>query len=335
MMRPSGLHNGRGAASPSARSRRTRSKHDRHAKYCGIFNAGMKGQWAENRGYLELFACLHEQYKVAVDGCPLIAAGSHFNRLAFVEYDDVLARALEQRLRDRGVGPDRALVITGDANDPAVLQDALDFLPRPGLGFCFVEALAEELGREAVVNGDHAKRRNARERLPVIAESEPLELTTRSPGSPAAVRPALALTAAEEVETIRRVLLEAATSTSRETWVTCTCPECGKSFRQEVSVPDHGARIKAVETLLREGLGRVGEAEVVEPKAPTSIAEVQALSWNELSPSLLPVRPGDPRSRRSRRRGAPHGAPAWEPESRAALSRLSPRRLSLSDPTSI
>ena len=89
-------------------------------------------------------------------------------------------------------------------------------------------ALADELGPETVVNGDHAKRRNARQRLPVIAESEPLELTSRRPSSPTAVRPALALTAAEEVETIRRVLLEAATSTTRETWATCTCPECGK-----------------------------------------------------------------------------------------------------------
>ena len=66
------------------------------------------------------------------------------------------------------------------------------------------------------------------------------------------MRPALALTAAEEVETIRRVLLEAATSTTRQTWATCTCPECGKGFRQEISVPDHGARIKAVETLLEK-----------------------------------------------------------------------------------
>jgi hypothetical protein len=33
-----------------------------------------------------------------------------------------------------------------------------------------------------------------------------------------------------------------------------------------------------VETLLREGLGRVGETEVVEPKIPRSIAEVQALA---------------------------------------------------------
>jgi hypothetical protein len=99
---------------------------------------------------------------------------------------------------------------------------------------------------------------------------------------PSAVRPALALTAAEEVETIRRVLLEAATSRSRESWATCTCPECGKSFRQQLSVPDHGARIKAVETLLREGLGRVGQAEVANPRMPASAAEVEALSWSEM-----------------------------------------------------
>jgi hypothetical protein len=91
-----------------------------------------------------------------------------------------------------------------------------------------------------------------------------------------------ALTAAEEVETIRRVLLEAATSTTRETWATCTCPECGKGFRQEIAVPDHGARIKAVETLLREGLGRVGEAEVAEPRMPSTVAEVEALNWGEM-----------------------------------------------------
>jgi hypothetical protein len=79
------------------------------------------------------------------------------------------------------------------------------------------------------------------------------------------------------------VLLEAATSTTRETWATCTCrPECGKSFRQESSVPDHGARIRAVETLLRKGLGRVGEAEIPEPQMPTSVAEVDSLSWEEM-----------------------------------------------------
>ena len=132
------------------------------------------------------------------------------------------------------------------------------------------------------MNGDHAKRRSARQRIPVEAETEPLELRSHTSDRPSSVRPALALAAAEEVETIRRVLLEAATSTTRESWATCTCPECGKGFRQEISVPDHGARIKAVETLLREGLGRVGEAEVAEPRMPATVAEVEALSWSEM-----------------------------------------------------
>lgn len=38
------------------------------------------------------------------------------------------------------------------------------------------------------------------------------------------------------------------------------------------------ALVKAVETLLREGLGRVGEADVAEPRMPTSAAEIDALS---------------------------------------------------------
>jgi hypothetical protein len=117
----------------------------------------------------------------------------------------------------------------------------------------------------------------------VVAESEPLELTSPMSVRPSAVRPALALTAAEEVETIRRVLLEAATNTTRESWATCSCPECGKSFRQEISVPDHGARIKAVETLLREGLGRVGEAGEAQPATlPLDAAGIEKLSWSQM-----------------------------------------------------
>jgi hypothetical protein len=88
---------------------------------------------------------------------------------------------------------------------------------------------------------------------------------------------------AEEVETIRRVLLEAATSTSRESWATRTCPECGKGFRQEISVPDHGARIKAIETLLREGLGRVGEADAAGWTLPSTLEDLRSLTWSELN----------------------------------------------------
>jgi hypothetical protein len=146
--------------------------------------------------------------------------------------------------------------------------------------------------------------------VPVIAESEPLELNT---SSPSAVRPALALTAAEEVETIRQVLLEAATSTTRETWATCTCPDCGKGFRKEISVPDHGARIKAVETLLGEGLGRVGEADGVEPKN---------LSWDELNLFFALSHASEIHAVVDRGEDALRSKlESWEPESRAALSR--------------
>ena len=149
-----------------------------------------------------------------------------------------------------------------------------------------------------------------------------MNLHTRSASLPSAVRPALALTAAEEVETIRRVLLEAATSTTRETWATCTCPECGKSFRQEISVPDHGARIKAIETLLREGLGRVGEAEIVEQRMPTTADQVKDLSMDELALVIAlscaneiraVVHQGDSALRMELER--------WEPDTRETLTR--------------
>ena len=81
--------------------------------------------------------------------------------------------------------------------------------------------MAEELGYDFVANGGQTKRQSARQREPVIAESEPLELSPGAfPAAPSGVRQALALAVAEEVETIRRGLLEAATSTTRERWAT-------------------------------------------------------------------------------------------------------------------
>ena len=57
---------------------------------------------------------------------------------------------------------------------------------------------------------------------------------------------------------------------------------CGKGARQAISVPDYGARIKAIETSLREGIGRVGEEQVPGPRTPTSVAELRTLSSEEL-----------------------------------------------------
>ena len=167
----------------------------------------------------------------------------------------------------------------------ARLRDGTRCLSVPTAGdLCAHHArCADEQGREAVLNGDGSKRRSARFRTPVAAETEPLQPAQPSSPLPSSVRPALAVTAAEEVETIRRVLLEAATNTTRDSWATCTCPECGKSFRQEILVPDHGARIKAVETLLREGLGRVGEAPEGPPATlPRDPEDIEKLSWSQM-----------------------------------------------------
>lgn len=120
-----------------------REKLDRHGRYCGIFNGGMRNLWPDNRGYLELFAGPGRLIESGeeLDGCPLIAAASapEFNKLAFVEWEPELAAALEQRLRAKGLGEDHTHVVCGDANDPEVLRRAMDFLPAPGLIFCFID----------------------------------------------------------------------------------------------------------------------------------------------------------------------------------------------------
>ena len=48
-------------------------------------------------------------------------------------------------------------------------------------------------------------------------------------------------------------------------------------------MPDHGVRIKALETLLREGLGRVGEAAEAQPATlPLDEVGVEKLSWSQV-----------------------------------------------------
>ena len=89
-----------------------------------------------------------------------------------------------------------------------------------------------------------------------------------------------------------------------------------------ISVPDHGARIKAVEALLREGLGRVGEAEIVEPRMPTTVDEAKALSMDELALVIaMSMRERDPRCRRAGRWRAQRELQRWEPGTRETLAR--------------
>jgi three-Cys-motif partner protein len=121
----------------------THEKFDRHRRYCSIFNGGMRKHWPDNRGYLELFASsgIALDGRDEVEGCPLNAAmcDPPFQRLAFVEFSEPLAAALEERFRRRGIGPDRVRVFLGDANNPDVLAEAMSFLPKPGLNFAFID----------------------------------------------------------------------------------------------------------------------------------------------------------------------------------------------------
>jgi hypothetical protein len=77
--------------------------------------------------------------------------------------------------------------------------------------------------------------------------------------------------------------MDAATHTTRPVWATAACPECGARFRQEVHVPDHKACVAAVEVLLREGLGRPGQAqEPPAPRLPESAAAIASMSWQDM-----------------------------------------------------
>ena len=77
---------------------------------------------------------------------------------------------------------------------------------------------------------------------------------------PALVRPGLAATAAEGLETIRAALLEAA-NVDKKTFVTIACKRCSRQGRYEVEVADTRSRVAAIQLLLNEGLGRAPQAE--------------------------------------------------------------------------
>lgn len=186
--------------------------------------------------------------------------------------------------------------------------------------FCaYHAALAAELGAEPVSNGSPVKRRNARERLPVIAESEPLQLNAGPQGLPSAVRPALALTAAEEVETIRRVLLEAAPARRARRGRPAPAPSAARAFARRSPSPTTAPGSRRS----RPSFARVlGESEVVEPKMPSSAEEVENLSWDELNLVFAMSHASEIRA------VVEHGDEAlrlevgrWEPEARAAVAR--------------
>jgi hypothetical protein len=180
----------------------------------------------------------------------------------------------------------------------AVLRDgrACERTVVAGSEFCVHhERLLAEHGADALKQG-LPRRKQARGRWqPTIIAVSADESTEGSASSdrrsadPSTVRPRLAEAAAENVDDIRRTLLDAATSASKPAWVEFECTDCGNRKRVEVPVPDVRARVAAIELLLREGLGRPAQAEEPPtlPRIPETKAEIEALGWEELKALAL------------------------------------------------
>jgi hypothetical protein len=168
-----------------------------------------------------------------------------------------------------------------------------------GSEFCVHhDRLLAEHGAEALKQGLPRRKQARSSWQPTIVTTSSDETEASSNGltaherravDPATVRPRLAEAAAQSVEDIQRTLLDAATSASKPAWVEFECSDCGKRKRVEVPVPDVRARVAAIELLLRQGLGRPGQAEEPPalPRIPETKAEIEALGWEELKALAL------------------------------------------------
>jgi hypothetical protein len=117
----------------------------------------------------------------------------------------------------------------------------------------------------------------------IVVSSAGAAACARRSTDPSTVLPRLAEAAAENVDEIRRTLLEAATAASKPAWVEFECSDCGNRKRVEVPIPDVRARVAALELLLREELApRRRTNQPPCHHCPRSEAEARALDWDQL-----------------------------------------------------
>lgn len=106
--------------------------------YQGIFANGMKGKWG-SLGYVDLMAgpgrCLDRHTRDEYDGSPVRSLSAPFTHRVFVELDAECAAALRSRVGDP------SLVIQGNCNDPAVIEQVRDRIPSNALTLVFIDNL--------------------------------------------------------------------------------------------------------------------------------------------------------------------------------------------------
>ena len=109
-----------------------------------------------------------------------------------------------------------------------------------GTEFCqFHGRLVAEHGVEALKAGAHLPAPRKRVVQTSVVAEETVQAAGNGSGAldPASVRPQLAVAAAESLDDIRRVLLEAATGANKNLWATINCKHCGRAGRYEITVP--------------------------------------------------------------------------------------------------
>lgn len=176
---------------------------------------------------------------------------------------------------------------------PAVLADG--FTPcgnkrRPASEFCD-RHLAEAEAFTAVIATDGLSDRS----LEVLSDDEGPALAVAT----SQVRGRLADDLAGSYALIEQTLRGAMGSTKG---VRMKCPECNKPI--QVAAPDHATRLKAVESWFELGYGRPAVAPTRETEsvlgAETTLAELEALTMDQLAAYVWVTESADERARRRR-----------------------------------
>ena len=112
------------------------------ARYCHIFNTGMKGRW-NVRTYIDLFSgpgkCVIEGTDEELDGSPLVAIGCEvpFTHYIFNDIEPTAIEALRDRIGSLGFPKAAINYFSADCND--VIADILQQLPKASLDFCLID----------------------------------------------------------------------------------------------------------------------------------------------------------------------------------------------------
>ena len=148
-------------------------------------------------------------------------------------------------------------------------------------------ALAQEYGEERVRAGRVPRRKRATVALvPVKGAPQPSLVNGDRPEDSRDIRARLADAATRGADEIERVLLEAVGASSPQ-WASVACRECGEQQQVEIPVPDIRSRLSAITLLLEQAFGKVGQADERPSHGPSTVAEVESLSDEELRAIIL------------------------------------------------